>query len=160
MQREGKVGGWEGEKSGSQIGSTNSWHCCCWQLTFLSSPAAQSMSLSTVGHILSNWTSATFSHSKIDWKKRSCLAWERNVSCQQQQCQLLVLPIWLPDPPVAPFENFRLRCFLTQLPSSIRPLSSHRTRLCFSIQLDIWKWGGKSVVQRRRTEFQYAPFYE
>ena len=54
------------------------------------------MSLSTVGHILSNWTSATFSHSKIDWKKRSCLAWERSYSCQQQQCQLLVLAVWLP----------------------------------------------------------------
>ena len=83
-------------EAGSQTASTNSWHCCCWQLTSLSSPAAQRMSLSTVGHTLSNWTSATFSHSKIDWKKRSCLAWERSVSCQQQQCQLLVLAVWLP----------------------------------------------------------------
>ena len=43
-----------------------------------SSPVAQSMSLSTVGLTLSNWTSATFSHSKIDRQKRSCLAWERS----------------------------------------------------------------------------------
>ena len=40
-----------------------------------SSPVAQSMSLSTVGLTLSNWTSSTFSHCKIDWKKRSSLSW-------------------------------------------------------------------------------------